>query len=226
VAGSQASWTTLRDLTARLNALTGNAALADSDSVVLENADAIVTHFEVNDRHGVGKLLLTLFQGDPSLLAIRSATSFAGKHDLTGVSLVIAHADHARDAVFQQTLSALGGHTVRRILCIPYFADDVRTAIALKEIFGATLCTYLMDDQNIHAAGIPDALMSELLEKSRLRLAISPQLRIAYERKYGRPFWYMPPVVRGSLIPSRLCIPATPRQPLQGVVIGNIWGRE
>jgi len=97
--------------------------------------------------------------------------------------------------------------TVRRILCVPYYPDDVKTAIAAKEIYDAPMCTFLMDDQNIFARGIDDVLMKSLLEKSALRLAISPELRDAYQAKYMLPFWYMPPVVPDALIPSQLVLP-------------------
>jgi hypothetical protein len=109
-------------------------------------------------------------------------------------------------------------------LCIPYFADDVRTAIALKEIFGVPLCTYIMDDQNVCAGGIPDHLMRELLAKSQLRLAISPELSTVYGLKYGYRIWYMPPLAPAGLIPSRLVAPPSDADARHGIIIGNIWG--
>jgi hypothetical protein len=35
----------------------------------------------------------------------------------------------------------------------------VRTAIAIKEIYGVPMCTYIMDDQNVCTSEIPDELM-------------------------------------------------------------------
>jgi len=112
------------------------------------------------------------------------------------------------------------------VLCVPYFPDDALNAIALKESFGAPLCTYLMDDQNLCANGIPDAVMAELLAKSTLRLAISPELSAGYELKYGHKMWLMPPLVPTRFIP--LCLNKLPEAALEaksGIIVGNIWGQ-
>jgi hypothetical protein len=119
---------------------------------------------------------------------------------------------------------ALGGSRIARIVCIPYFPDDVVNAIVLHDIFNAPLCTYLMDDQNILCDGIPDALMSELLEKSTLRLAISPEMCQAYEHKFGHRFWLVPPLAPRQFIPHEVNYAGSVR-PNQGIIIGNIWGK-
>lgn len=223
----QTSWTNLHDLAARLNVMTGKAAPGpETEQFILRDADAIITHIEVNDCHGVGKFVRAMFQCEPNIISIRSASYHGGRNELGELSLCIAHSNPSRDSVFETVLHAIGKHTVRRILCVPYFPDDVRNALALKEIFGIPMCTYIMDDQNVCANGIPDDLMRELLAKSQLRLAISPEIRTAYERKFHVKFWFMPPLAPGHLIPSRLCIPDTPPEPVRGVITGNIWGQQ
>jgi hypothetical protein len=213
----------LRDLAGRLISLTAGQE-PDSDEVILRDADVIVSHIEVSDRHGVGKLLRMMFLGEPNLISIRSKSVFGGRNELGSVSLCISHADHSRDVVFAKVVENLCRHTVRRVLCVPYFPDDVRTAIAIKEIFGVPLCTYIMDDQNICVPAIPDILMEELLSKSDLLLGISAEMCIVYERKYGRRMWPMPPLAPGRLIPSRLNVPQA-EATMRGVIIGNIWGQ-
>jgi hypothetical protein len=42
----------------------------------------------------------------------------------------------------------LGGHDVKRILCVPYYPDDALSAIATAKLTSAPLVTYIMDDQN------------------------------------------------------------------------------
>jgi hypothetical protein len=190
----------------------------------MEEADAIISHIEVNDTHGVGVLLQRLFSGQSNILSIRSADYHGGRQAFGDVALRVSHVCTSRDAVFSNVLASLGDRTVRRVLCVPYFPDDVRTAVAVKEIFGAPMCTYLMDDQNVCAQGIPDELMRELLAKSALRLAISPELRVAYEIKYGFPVWYMPPVVAGRLVLPELNPAPLDSAPNHGVIIGNVWG--
>jgi hypothetical protein len=188
--------------------------------------DVIITGMEVNDHHGTGVLLRRIYQGARNILSIRSADRYEGQHEFGDLALRLSHRNDSRDAAFARVLNVLGDRTVRRVLCVPYFADDVLTALAVKEICGVPMCTYLMDDQNICADGIPDDLMRELLAKSALRLAISPELRIAYELKYGFRISYMPPVVTDRLILSRLNPPPADARPDHGVIIGNIWGSQ
>jgi hypothetical protein len=215
----------LHDLADKLRTLTAAASRNPENNIVLRDADAIITHVEVSDRHGVGKLVRTLFLGEPNVLSIRSANYYEGQHELGELALCISHANQSRDAVFSHVLNAVGQSTVRRALCIPYFPDDVRTAIAIKEIFGVPLCTYIMDDQNVCADGIPDGLMRELLAKSRLRFAISPELCQVYSLKYGHKMWYLPPLAPGKFVPSRLVAPPAETGSRTGIIIGNIWGQ-
>ncbi len=159
------------------------------------------------------------------MLSIRSQDHFGGEQRFGRLSLRLSHRG-PRPAVYAEVQSALRGVAPRRVVCIPYYPDDVWTAIALKDIHAVPLCTYLMDDQNVYSDGIPDGLMRELLAKSDLRLAISPELRAAYQEKYGQRFWVLPPVVSGKLIrtePSPTSAGAL--QARNGVVVGNIWGR-
>lgn len=192
----------------------------------LVDADAIVTHVEVNERHGVGVLLKRVFRGYERLIVIRSHDHYGGDQDFGEVRLRIGHDNTARPAVFRKVLEEMKRHTAARVLSVPYYADDVRNAIALRAIYGAKLCTWLMDDQNIYANGIPDELMAELLRESSLRLAISPELAAAYGEKYGCPVWLMPPVVDRAHILRELRPPPEPgpERPW-GVVVGNVWGR-
>jgi hypothetical protein len=95
----------------------------------------------------------------------------------------------------------------------------------MKELFNAPLCTYVMDDKNVCAEGISDELMQELLAKSELRLVISPEMRGAYEKKYGMKFWLMPPLVSEEIIQRRCCALSPDVSLHRGVLLGNIWGQ-
>jgi hypothetical protein len=193
---------------------------------VLREADAIVTHIEVNDHHGVGVLVNRLFGQSDNVLSIRSKDAYNGKQQFGTTHVCISHVAAPRDMVFWKVLEALRGATVNRVLCVPYFPDDALTAIALTNIFDAQLCTYLMDDQNLCADGIPDSVIAELLNTSSLRLAISPELCAGYEEKYGQKMWFMPPLVPGLSIPTRLNQPSEAiLQSKSGVIVGNIWGQ-
>ncbi len=219
-----------QDLTNRLLSLTGSEpapAAEPASRLAPQNADAIVAHIEINDHHGVGVLLLRLFGETPNLISIRSKDFYGGRQDFGAWNACISHQKSSRDSVMWNVLEALGGTTVRRILSVPYFSDDALNAIALKEMFGAPLCTFLMDDQNLFSDGISDAVMGELLRKSSLRLAISPEMCTAYEAKYGCKVWFMPPVAPTRLIPRQLNeLSQQELRERQPIILGNIWGQQ
>ncbi len=213
------------ELARKLLELTAQPACASGEPALSE-ADAIVSHIEVNDGHGVGALLGKLFGRAANVLSIRSKNFYEGRQGFGDLALHISHPDARRDDVFWRVLQALGATTVKRVLAVPYFPDDALTALALKEIFGVPLCTYLMDDQNLCSDGIPDTVMRELLANSSLRLAISPELCAGYERKYGYRMWFLPPLVATRLILPRLNPPLPAAlQAKAGVIVGNIWGQ-
>jgi hypothetical protein len=183
---------------------------------------AIVTHIEVNERHGVGVLLKAIFGEGQGLLVIRSRDDFGGEQRFGAQALRIPHRRRWRWLARRRVALATRDHEVARILCVPFFPADVLNALALHERHGAPLCTWLMDDQNVEAAGIPDHLMAELLAQSRLRLAISPELRDGYAAKFGLPLGVVPPLVAAA----HVRVAPSPRSPTgRGLVIGNLWGR-
>lgn len=219
-----------RELATRLLSLSGGEPALQVEPAAqreLVPGDAIVSHIEVNDHHGVGVLLLRLFGASPNLVSIRSQDYYGGRQDFGAFHARISHHGASRDRVISKVLDSIGGVSINRVLAAPYFADDVMNAIALREIFGAPLCTFLMDDQNLTSDGIPDVLMNELLRKSSLRLAISPEMCAAYEAKYGYKFWFMPPVAPTRLIPGRLMeLPESALRESSPVILGNIWGQQ
>jgi hypothetical protein len=185
--------------------------------------DALVTHDEVNERHGTGQLLQTIFGRGPELLTIHSH-GFYGGRQATGLRAVhLPLGDVPRPEVYARALQASQGLRVRRVLCVPYYADDARTAVALRDLFDAPLCTWVMDDQNVADHRIDDASLRELLERSRLRLAIGPELRAAYEEKFGLPFHLAPPLVPAGEVR------AGPPGPGDGggrpLLTGNVYGQ-
>lgn len=219
------------ELTEKLLALTGREPAPAGEPVIAAapvNADAIVAHIEINDHHGVGVLVRRLFGEYPNLISVRSRNYYGGVQAFGSLHACIAHANTHRDAVMWRVLEGLKQATVRRALAIPYFADDVRNAIAIRDIYSAPLCTFLMDDQNLCSDGIPDDLMAELLKKSDLCLAISPEMCAAYEEKFGTKIWFMPPVAPTSLIPRHVnqLSTGTALRDRQPVILGNIWGQQ
>jgi hypothetical protein len=190
--------------------------------------DVVVSHVEVCDAHGTGVLTKLLFGGTSGVVSIRSRDQHGGRNELGERAVRLRHDPADRRGLIADVLSALRGCDVRRIVCIPYFEEDVANALAVEELFGAPLCTFVMDDNNIEAQGIPDRLLRDLLARSELRLAISPELREAYERKFGLQMWLVPPLVAPHLV--RRQPPTVPAADVlarrRGLVIGNIWCAE
>jgi len=188
--------------------------------------DVVVTPNEVTNRHGTGVIVHKAFADSPDILSIRSR-NYYGEHYFGAASIYLNHTDGSRRQAFQNVVAALEGYMPRRVVCIPYYADEVLTALAIKHIYGVPLCIYIMDDNNIFLNGISDNVMRELLDNSDLRLAISPELRDAYESKFELKFWLAPPLVEKTLIQKRVCTPDDRHlESRRGILMGNIWIRE
>jgi len=65
--------------------------------------------------------------------------------------------------------------------------------------------------------------MRELLEKAQLRLAVGPEMRDEYEKKFGLKIWILPPTVTPEFIHAIPVAPPAKRDDAKGVLIGNIW---
>jgi len=78
---------------------------------------------------------------------------------------------------------------------------------------------HFRDDSNIFATRISNDLIREALEKSSLRLAISPEMRDECERKYGLRFWLLPPVVGADEVGRGIQTASAN----VGLLVGNIW---
>ncbi|HYD42186.1 MAG TPA: hypothetical protein VEB43_15270 [Anaeromyxobacter sp.] len=185
--------------------------------------DVVVSHAEVNELHGTGVLLRRLFGDAPDLASIRSRDDYDARQRFGAWSARVVQPDPDRGAALRRVRAVLGAGPVRRILTVPYHPDDARTALALLDAGGGPLCTWVMDDRNVHANGIPDALLGELLRRSALRLAISQELCDALQGKFGVPVAFVPPVVDPDLVPRDAVRP--PADARRGAMIGNVWGR-
>jgi FkbM family methyltransferase len=188
--------------------------------------DVIVTPCEVNNKHGTGILLDRIFGCSPHILSVRSIDYYKGEHSFGDVSINLNARNISRLEIFSRVLQQFQDKSVKRIICVPYRTEDVLIAIALKDIFNAPLCAYIMDDQNVYEPGIPNPLMEEFLTKASLRLAISPEMRVAYERKYNLKFFWLPPVIPHHLLQTEAWEPAPHyTQNRTGILVGNIWGQ-
>jgi hypothetical protein len=188
----------------------------------LTDADVIINAVEINDRHGVGILLQRIFKDRSNIITIRNLNSYGGEQSF-GSSDLLVGVGLSRAKIFKKVRLALSGCNVDRILCIPYNVEEAFVALAVREISGAKICTYLMDDQNVITAEISDEVMSELLTQSDLCLAISHEMRDVYQVKYGVPIYFTPPVIPADLVNNKGDLSlATALEPV-GAIFGNIW---
>jgi hypothetical protein len=189
------------------------------------DVDVIINAVEINDRHGVGVLLQRIFKDRSRIFAIRALNLYGGNCTFGQYNHLLSAIGLSRTEIFSRIQKVLAQHTVKRVLCIPYHAEEIFAALAVHELFGAEICTYLMDDQNVITTSIPDPIMAELLAKSALTLAISPEMRDVYMAKYQVPIYFVPPVIPAALIEHQstasLAI-TNSREPI-GAIFGNIW---
>lgn len=188
---------------------------------ILYGADAVISHSEVNQRHGTGVLIRRLFPNDRHIISIRSADHYDGEHSFGAISLLLNHDGLTRERAARNAIDFLGCSTIKRICCVPYYPDDLITSLAISRHFEAPLCTYLMDDNNLTTKVIPDALMAEFLDACSLRLTTHPEMRDAYEKKYQRRFYLLPALAPDGLICSGNDLSVGSG----GVLLGSIWSR-
>jgi hypothetical protein len=186
------------------------------------DADVIINAVEINDRHGVGILLQRIFKDRSRIISIRTDSIYGGKQSF-GIYDVVIDKGLSRTEILAKIEDKLAGYTIRRVLCVPLYVEEIWVALSIHQRFGAEICTYLMDDRNVSLCAIPDDLMSELLAQSNLCLAISPEMRDVYRAKYRVPVYFTPPVIPAALVnPHPQTIPPTVAGSPIGAIFGNI----
>jgi FkbM family methyltransferase len=182
--------------------------------------DVVVTHNEINHRHGTGVLVQRLLGPDSRVISIRAHDHYGAEQAIGLTQLRVPATASDRASLYRWALEVMQGLPLGRVLCVPYADSELTVALALHDALRAPLCLYLMDDQNITASGIADPLMAEAVDKARLRLAISSDMRDAYQSKYRRRFWLLPPTLPAGIAPS-----SRRPQPGRAVIVGNVWGQ-
>ena len=186
--------------------------------------DVLITHNEVNRRHGTGILLEHLFGTGQTIASIRSVNTYGGEQTFGMARFRLPRMGLAREDIFLQVATWLAGRKApRRVISVPFCPDELLAAIAVREMYHAPLAIYLMDDHNIYDPVIPDGIMQEALGKAALRLAISPEMQRAYEAKFGLKFWVLPPLVAAPLVRAEPAPYGGTADGAEGVLVGNVW---
>ena len=187
--------------------------------------DVLITCNEINDRHGTGVLVRRIFGDGRDLVHLRSSTNYGGQ-TFGRRAFVLPSAEMTRPQIYQEVSRWLEGVNVRRVICIPYLQQDALMAQAVKDIFDVPLCVYLMDDNNIFGDSITNDVMENLLHSASARIAISDEMKHAYEAKYRYPFYFLPPAVDSALVAKEIKMPSPEAfRNRRGTLVGNIWGQ-
>jgi FkbM family methyltransferase len=198
-----------------------NSAQSPAKMVLCETA--IVCPNEINSRHGTGVLLQYMFPRLDKMAVLESTRFYNRDRVPTAVTWELPPA-LPRPEVYRCVLDWFGHSAPRRAYVVPYLRSDLLMALALKDLFGTRLVLHVMDDNTLIGHGIPRDLMEEVIVKSDVRFAISPEMRLAYEQRYGHKFYLLPPVVRDDLIGIPHDEAAMPCE--RGAIIGNLWSPE
>jgi hypothetical protein len=207
-----------RDHVSKRRTYTG---LQAAEAIPAEGATVVVTHAELSSRHGTGALLLKLLRHEPSLVVFYSHDFFKA-HDIEVPAFHVVNSGMQAPLAGRLIRSLFAGKKINRILCVPFYEDDVQTALAIQAATGASLALYIMDDQNIHVHEIPDEPLRRLIEQAGICVAISPALCAAYKEKYHRHFWLAPPTADPDLfVPPGYRFES--KTPPRGILVGNLW---
>lgn len=192
------------------------------------SVDVVITPTAINEFYELGAIVRQLFPDSSMVISVRSS-DFWENTGMFGVSeLHLSYAGMIRPQIFAKVFDTFWTVPVRRVFCIPQRSDDVLTAIALKELFDLPVCTYWIDSCFLNEEPIPEYLIQELLKKSNLRLASSPEMRDNCEEKYGLKFWLLPPLVSEifiapSLIKDQSSHECCTRGALLGPIRRQLW---
>ena len=184
----------------------------------------LISAVEINDCHGVGIFLRRLFPDTSNFIAIRSSSLYGGENHFGSAGFELGKEIPGPEQRGARLRQILQGHKVDRILAVPYYIEDFENAYAAKSLTGAPLCVFLMDDQNIFERCVPDRTVFRLLRAADFRLAISQEMGLAYQEKFGVSFHVLPPVM------TKLPPDIAPRDFVSGArraaLLGNIWRPE
>ena len=183
---------------------------------------AVVTVNEINDMHGTGPLVKRIFKGRRGIFSIRSRDHW-GTQDFGDWHVKISQEGRTRPEGFRKVLRVLAGRNVKSVTCVPFLAEEHHDVHRHQGEFRRQDVRVCHGRSKRGLNVIPDDLMREFLEKCSLRLATHPELRDAYARKYGLPFYILPAVVPAALVSVEPLPPACDPQVKRGALLGSFW---
>ncbi|MFM7559407.1 hypothetical protein [Cylindrospermopsis raciborskii] len=188
----------------------------------------LVTTSENNIRHGTGVLLKRVFPHEREIISVRTNDFYFGDQQWEGKSYLIQQSASDRRGMFSNVVSIFKSHyCMTRLVGVPYDAESLLVSIAIKDFYGIPMAIWIMDDQNVATHKVPDSLMKEFLSKANVRFATHPEMRDAYENKYGLKFFLLPAVVPDHLITTTPSKPAKKNlEQRRGALVGSLWSEQ
>ena len=187
--------------------------------------NVVVSCVEINSRHGTGLLIQYLFGDFDNLTTICSQQLYKGERVQSRIHHDLPCAGLDRHEVYAHVLEWFREGPPKRAYVVPFFDSDLLVAIALKDLFGTQICLHFMDDQNIYGSMISNAVMDEALSKADLSFTISPEMRTAYQQKFGHKIYVLPPIVPDASIQKSVRSESDPLRE-RGILIGNVWDHQ
>lgn len=186
----------------------------------------LVTANDMNFEHGSGILMTRIMEEAPHFVSMRAFDDWGGTQTIKPVR-AFRYGRYAtdRDEIGAYATARLDYFDIEQIVSVPFTREDVAMALAAKDLAGAPLTVYVMDDNAIFNDGIPRAMFDELVRRADRRFVISETMRTAYTAAFGLDFHLLPPTVHARLIrPAPSAVPERRSDGrLRAVMVGNVW---
>ena len=187
-----------------------------------------------------------MFEDFSNIATVSSHRCFHGDRVRSAVHFEVPYEEMPRHEMYSMVLDWFRDSPPKRAYVVPFYRTELMVAIAMADLFGTRLCVHVMDDQCIYEDEISDELMIEAMQKASVVMTISPEMKNAYQQRFGRRVYILPPIVPKSMILDQGQTPDDLEQPRKhslasrmlglfsgsapdtdsskrGILIGNVW---
>ncbi|MEQ1905043.1 MAG: FkbM family methyltransferase [Pirellulaceae bacterium] len=215
---------------------------------------AVVAPCEINSRHGTGLLIKYLIKDFREVATVNSISCYNDDRISSRIHHYLPRQSMSRAEIYDQVFSWFCSSPPKEAYVVPHFESDLLIALALNDLFKTKICLHVMDDNCLFSNAIQIDVAAEAIEKSSLVLAISPEMKQAYEQRFGKRVWLLPPIVPDHLIATDPIAPrlqsdqpkptwiskvnslirkysrirsgeSSSNETSRGILIGNIWDK-
>lgn len=170
----------------------------------------VIAPCEINARHGTGLLIQYLIADLGQVATVNSMRCYNDDRAHSRVHHYLPSHKMSRHQIYDQVYEWFGAAPPKQAYVVPYFESDLLVSMALRDLFHTKIALHIMDDNCLFGSEIAADVAEEAISKSDVLLVISPEMRQAYEQRFGRKAWILPPIVPQNLIPGQLVLPQFP----------------